>query len=73
MTKKKQLLYRPISTFNLVELDTLKAYIKIPLKTGFIEPFKSQTNASILSDKKFHNSLCLYIDYQAFNNLIINN
>ena len=33
---KKQLSYEPIYAFSLVELETLKTYIKTYLKTGFI-------------------------------------
>ncbi len=33
---RKQPFYEPIYTLSLVELETLKTYIKILLKTGFI-------------------------------------
>ena len=69
----KQPLYRPIYSLGLVELETLKTYIKINLKTGFIQPFKSSTGAFILFDKKPDSNLHLYIDYQGFNNLTIKN
>ena len=49
---EKQLPYRPIYTFNPVELETLKAYIKTNLKSRFIKPFKSYAIAPNLFDKK---------------------
>lgn len=36
LKERKQLLYRPIYSPSLVELDTLKTYIKTYFKTGFI-------------------------------------
>ena len=36
LIKEKKLLYGPIYALNLVELETLKAYIETYLKTGFI-------------------------------------
>ena len=36
LIKKKQQPYKPIYTLSLVELETLKVYIKTQLKTGFI-------------------------------------
>ena len=36
LINEKQLPYKPIYAFNLVELETLKAYIKTHLKTRFI-------------------------------------
>ena len=42
--------YKPIYAFSLVELETLKAYIKTHLKTGFIQTFKSFANAVIFFD-----------------------
>ncbi len=56
-----------------MKLETLKAYIKTHLKTGFIRPFKSPVGTPILFDKKLDSSLCLYVDYQGLNNLIIKN
>lgn len=48
----KQLLYGLIYTLSLVELEVLKAYIKIHLKLGFIQLFKSLVCAPIFFDKK---------------------
>ena len=59
----KQLLYKPIYIFSLVELATLKIYIKTHLKTGFIRPFKSSASALILFNNKFNTSLCLCVNY----------
>ena len=55
----KQLFYRPIYSLRPVELETLKIYIKIHLKTGFIYPFKSLADTSILFNKKPDGNLCL--------------
>ena len=59
----KQPLYGLIYILNLIELETLKTYIEIHLKTRFIWPFKSPAVASILFDKKLDSSLRLYINY----------
>ncbi len=55
--------YGPIYTLSPMELETLKAYIKTHLNTGFIWPSRSLIGASILFDKKPDGSLHLYIDY----------
>lgn len=57
----------------MVELETLKTFIKIHLKTGFINPPKSLANIVILFDKKPDGNLCLYINYQGLNYLTIKN
>ena len=59
----KRPLYGPIYSLGPVELETLKTYIKIHLKTGFIRPSKSLAGAPILFDKKSDGSLHLCIDY----------
>ncbi len=59
----KQLLYRPIYTLSLVELETLKTYIETHLKTRFIWPSKFPAGTSILFDKKPDGSLHLCVDY----------
>ena len=69
----KQLPYRPIYNLGIVELKILKIYIEIYLKTGFIWPFKSPAGTPILFDKQSDGSLCLCIDYQSLNNLMMNN
>lgn len=69
----KQLLYGPIYALSLIELKSLKTYIKTKLKTRFIWPFKSLIGAPILFDKKFDGNLCLYINYWNLNNFTIKN
>ena len=65
--------YGPIYSLGLVELETLKTYIKTYLKTGFIQPSKSPAGAPILFNKKSDKSLRLYVDYRKLNNLTIKN
>ena len=69
----KQPCYRPIYSLGLVELETLKTYIKTYLKTGFIWRSKFPTSASILFDKKSDSSFRLCVDYLGLNNLTIKN
>ncbi len=66
-------LYGPIYNLGPMELETLKAYIKNNLASGFIRPFKSPAGAPILFDKKLDGSLRLSVDYQDLNNLTIKN
>ncbi len=74
LIEEKQLPYGPIYTLNPVELETLKAYIKTHLKTGFIQQSKSPSDTSILFDNKPSNgSLHLYVNHQGLNNLTIKN
>lgn len=65
----KQLIY----SLGLVELETLKIYIKTYLKIGFIQSSKSSIGTSILSEKKSNGNLYLCINYQDLNNLTIKN
>ena len=69
----KQRLYRPIYYIGLMELKTLKTYIKTYLKTGLIWPSKFLAGALILFDKKPDGSLFLCINYWNLNNLTIKN
>ena len=69
----KQLPYGLIYNLGPIELETLKTYITIYLKTGFIQLFKSPIGALILFDKKSDASFCLCIDYQSLNNLTTKN
>ena len=55
--------YAPIYSLSLVEMETLKTYIEINLKNGFIRPFKSLAGHPIFFDKKPDRSLQLCIDY----------
>ena len=68
----KQPLYGAIYILGPVELETLKIYIEIYLKTGFIWLSKSPPLvATILFDKKPDGSRHLCVDYQGLNNLTI--
>ncbi len=71
--REEKLFYSLIYALSLVELEILKTYIKIYLKTGFIQPFKSPANVPIHVDKKLDGSLHLYINYRGLNNLTIKN
>ncbi len=59
----KQPSYGPIYVLSPVELETLKTYIKIYLKTRFIQLSKSLLNASIFFNKKLDSNFCLCVDY----------
>ena len=59
----KQLPYRPIYNLGLVELKTLKPYIKTNLANGFIQPSKSSSNILILFVQKPKDSLYLYVNF----------
>ena len=73
LEENKQPLFRPIYSLDLVELETLKTYIKTNLANGFIRSSKSLANALILFDQKLDRSLCLCINYWGFNNITIKN
>ncbi len=68
-----QSLYSLTYSLRLVELETLKAYIKNNLPNNFIRPFKSPARTSIFFDQKPNGNLRLCIDYQSLNNLTIKN
>lgn len=53
----------PIYILSLVELETLKIYIKTDRKTGFIQPSESFASTFIFFDKKPDSNFCLYINY----------
>ncbi len=63
LIKEKQPPYGSIYTLSLIELETLKAYIEILFKTGFIQPSKSFASSSIFLDKKPNGILCLCVNY----------
>lgn len=71
--ESKLLPYGPIFAISIIELKTLKTYIKIYLKTRFIQLSKSLIRAFIHFDKKPKNSFWLCMDYQDPNNLTIKN
>ena len=63
LEEDKQLPIKPIYSLRLVELETLKTYIKTNLANSFIRPSKSPTRAFILFNKKPDRSLCFYENY----------
>ena len=65
--------YGFIYSLGLVELKTLKIYIKNNLANGFIKPFKSPAKAPIFYDNKLDRSFRLCVNYQGLNNLTIKN
>ena len=69
----RQPLYEPIYSLGLIELETLKTYIKTNLKNDFIRPSKFSAEALILFDKKPDGSFQLCVDYWGLNNLTIKN
>ena len=73
LEKSKQPLFGPIYSLELVELETLKTYIKTNLANGFIRTSKFLAGAPILFDRKPNRSLRFYVDYWGFNNLTIKN
>lgn len=73
LVEGKQLPYGPIYALSLVELNTLKVYIKTHLQTGFIRPSKSPVDTPIFFDKKSDDIVYLCVNYRDFNNLTIKN
>lgn len=71
--KENQSFYGPIYTLKAIELETLKTYIKIHLKTGFIYSSKSLADTSIFFNKKLNDSFRMCADYWNLNNLNIKN
>ena len=69
----QQLPYGPIYSQEPIELETLKAYIKINLANRFIRSSKLPVGASIFFDQKLNRFLFLCINYRSFNNLTIKN
>ena len=69
----KQPFFRPIYSLGLVELETLKTYIKTKLANGFIQPSKSPAGVPILFNQKPDESLRLCVNYQGLNNITIKN
>ena len=59
----KQSSYRLIYSLEPMELEILKTYIKMHLKTRFIQTSKSLASILILFNKKLDNSFCLCINY----------
>ena len=73
LEKGKQPPFRSIYSLRLVELETLKTYLKTNLANGFIRLFKSPIRASIVFDRKLDKSFRLCIDYWNLNNITIKN
>ena len=73
LKKDKQPPFGLIYSLELVELETLKTYIKTNLANGFIRLSKSLIGVPIFFDRKPDKSLHLYVDYQSLNNIIIKN
>ena len=73
LEKGKQPPYGLIYSLVPIELKSLKTYIKTNLANSFIRPLKSPASAPILFVWKSDSSLCLGIDYQGLNNLMIKN
>ena len=69
----KQRPFGPIYSLGLVELETLKIYIKTNLANGFIYLSKSPAGAPIRFDRKPDGSLCLCVNYWGLNNITIKN
>ena len=69
----KQPPYGPIYSLGPVDLKSLKTYMETNLANSFIWVLKSPASALILFVRKPNSSLSLSVNYQTFNNLIINN
>ena len=63
LENNKEPFFSPIYSLELVELETLKIYVKTNLANNFIHPLKSPAKVSIFFNQKPDDSLCLYIDY----------
>ena len=63
LIKRHQPLYKSIYNLKSLELETLKAYIKINLANSFIKYFESPASAPILFIKKSDGSFQLCINY----------
>lgn len=63
LKKGRQSPYRSIYSLKLLELETVKIYIKINLANSFIRFSKSPASALILFDKKLNKSLRFYVNY----------
>ena len=63
LEKSKQSSFGPIYSLELVELETLKTYIKTNLANGFIRPSKSPARAFIFFDRKPNKNLRFCVDY----------
>ena len=73
LEKDKQPFFDPIYSLGLVELETLKIYIKTNLVNSFIRLFKFSIKAPILFDRKPDKCLWLCVDYRGLNNITMKN
>ena len=73
LKKDKQPPYKPIYSLELVKFKTFKIYIEINLANSFIQLLNPPITAPIIFIYKLNDSLCLYVNYQGLNNLIIKN
>ena len=73
LEEDKQPPYEPIYSLCLVELKTLKIYIKTSLANGFIWASKLLASISILFLYKSNSSFWLCINYQRLNNITMKN
>ena len=73
LEESKQPLFGSIYSLRLVELETLKIFIKTNLANNFIRPFKSPVGAPILFDKKPDRSFRFCVNYWSLNSLTIKN
>ena len=69
----KQSPFGLIYNLRLVELETLKTYIKTNLANDFTRLSKSLARTFILFDRKLNKSFHFYVNYQGLNNLTIKN
>ena len=69
----KQPPFGPIYSLGVVELETLKTYIKTNLANGFIRPSKSPARAPIFFDWKSDRSFRFCVNYRGLNNITIKN
>lgn len=63
LEKNKQPLFNLIYSLQLIELETLKIYIKTNLANNLIWPLKSLTKTFILFNQKLNKNFRFYIDY----------
>ena len=71
LEESKQPSFGSIYSWKLVELETLKTYIKTNLVNSFIQLSKFLAGAHIFFDQKPNKSLRLYVNYWSLNNLTI--
>ena len=73
LQKSQQPPYRLIYSLVLLELETLKIFIKTNFANGFIWSLKSPVGIPILFIRKLNGNCHLCVNYQGFNNLTIKN